>query len=103
MKCKRLLSWLWSHCLSNIKLYIKQCIFLQFEREEGVERRIQEIGNKSGKLRGLRRNDESNEKLKDNNTERNTLTETSKEMERKMIVIQRCRHRHIHTEVEREQ
>ena len=51
----------------------------------------------------MRRKDESNEKLKENNTERNTLTETSKETERKMIVIQRCRHKHIHTEVEREQ
>ena len=41
--------------------------------------------------------------MTENNTETNTLTETSKEMERKMIVIQRCRHRHIHTEVYREQ
>ena len=27
-------------------VYIKQCIFLQVEREERVERRIQDIGNK---------------------------------------------------------
>ena len=46
LKCKILLSWLCSHCLSDIKLYIKQCIFFQVEREEGVERQIQEIGNK---------------------------------------------------------
>ena len=63
-------------------VYIKQCIFLQVEREERVEKRIQEIGNKLRKCRGLRRKDESNEKLKENRTERNTLTETSKEMER---------------------
>ena len=37
----------------------------------------------------MRRKDESNEKLKENNTETNALTETSKEMERQMIVIQR--------------
>ena len=42
-------------------VYIKQCIFLQVEREERVERRIQDIGNKEGKFRGLRRKDESNE------------------------------------------
>ena len=65
MKCKRFVSWLGSHCLSDIK----QCIssypnFLQVEREERVERRIQEIGNKLEKFRGPRRKDESNEKLK---------------------------------------
>ena len=27
-------------------VYIKQCIFLQVEREERVEKRIQDIGNK---------------------------------------------------------
>ena len=48
---------------------IKQCIssypnFLQVEREERVERRIQERGNKLEKFRGPRRKDESNEKLK---------------------------------------
>ena len=48
-------------------------MFLQVEREEIVEKRIQEVGNKLGKCRGLRRKDESNEKLKENNTERNTL------------------------------
>ena len=63
-------------------VYIKQCIFLQVEREERVERRIQDIGNKEGKFRGLRRKDESNEKLKENNRKRNTLPVTSKEMER---------------------
>ena len=94
---------MWSHCFSDINLYIKQCIFLQVGREDGVERRIQEIGNKLGKCRGSRRKDESKEKLKENNTERNIFTETSKEMERKMIMIQRCRHSHIHTEVDREQ
>ena len=57
-------------------------MFLHVEREEMVEKRIQEIGNKLGKCRGLRRKDESNEKLKENNTERNTLRETSKRMER---------------------
>ena len=57
-------------------------MFLQGEREEIVEKRIQEIGNNLGKFRGSRRKDESNEKLKENRTERNTLTETSKEMER---------------------
>ena len=36
-------------------VYIKQCIFLQVEREERVERRIQDIGNKYGKFRGLTR------------------------------------------------
>ena len=36
-------------------VYIKQCIFLQVEREERVERRIQDIGKKEGKFRGLRR------------------------------------------------
>ena len=50
----------------------------------------------------MRRKDESNEKLKAKNTKRNTLPVTSKEIERKMTVIQRCRHRHIHTEVDRE-
>ena len=54
-------------------VYIKQCNFLQVEREERVERRIQNIGKKEGKFRGLRRKKESNEKLKENNTERNTL------------------------------
>ena len=29
-------------------VYIKQCIFLQVEREERVERRIQDIGNSKG-------------------------------------------------------
>ena len=48
-------------------------MFLQVEREEIVEKRIQEIGNKLEKCRSLRRKDESNEKLKENNTERNTL------------------------------
>jgi len=48
-------------------------MFLQVEREEIVEKRIQEIGNKLRKCRGLRRKDKSNEKLKENNTERNTL------------------------------
>ena len=57
-------------------------MFLQGEREEIVEKRIQEIGNKLGKCRSLRRKDESIEKLKENNTERNTFTETSKGMER---------------------
>ena len=61
---------------------VKLCIFLQVEREEKVERRIQDIGNKEGKFRGLRRKDESNEKLKENNRKRNTLPVTSKEMER---------------------
>ena len=50
----------------------------------------------------MRRKEESSEKVKENNTKRNTLPVTSKEMERKMTVIQRCRHRHIHTEVDRE-
>ena len=36
-------------------VYIKQCIFLQVEREERFERRIQDIENKEGKFRGLRR------------------------------------------------
>ena len=36
-------------------VYIKQCIFLQVEREERVERITQDIGNKEGKFRGLRR------------------------------------------------
>ena len=49
----------------------------------------------------MRRKDESNEKLKAKNTKRNTLPVTSKEMERKMTVIQRCRHRHIHIEIDR--
>ena len=57
-------------------------MFLQVEREEIVEKRIQEVGNKLGKCRGLRRKDESNEKLKENNTERNTLPVPSKELER---------------------
>ena len=35
-------------------VYIKQCIFLQVEREERFER-IQDIENKEGKFRGLRR------------------------------------------------
>ena len=48
-------------------------MFLHVEREEMVEKRIQEIGNKLGKCRGSRRKDESNEKLKENNTERNTV------------------------------
>ena len=43
-----------------------------------MKKRIQDIR----KLRGLRRKDVSNEKLKENNTERNTLPVTSKEMER---------------------
>ena len=47
-----------------------------------VEKIIQEIGNKLGKCRSSRRKDESIEKLKENNAERNTLTETFKEMER---------------------
>ena len=63
-------------------VYIKQCIYLQVERELILQRRIKEIGNNLGKFRGSRRKDESNEKLKENRTERNTLTETSKEMER---------------------
>ena len=84
-----------SHCLSDIR----QCIFLHVEREERVERITQDIGNKEGKFRGLRRKDKSNEKLKASNTKRNRLPVTSKEMERKMTVIQRCRHRHIHTEI----
>ena len=53
-------------------VYIKQCNFLQVEREERVERRNQEIGEKFRKCRKLR------EKLKENTTERNTLTETLK-------------------------
>ena len=36
-------------------VYIKQGIFLQVKREERVERRILDIGNKEGKFRGLRR------------------------------------------------
>ena len=56
-------------------------MFLHVEREEMVEKRIQEIGNKLGKCIGSRRKDESNEKLKENNTERNTLR-AFKEMER---------------------
>ena len=78
MKCKRFLSWVLSHCLSDIR----QCIFLHVEREERVESKIHDIGNKEGKFRGLRRKDESNEKLKENNRKRNTLPVTSKEMER---------------------
>ena len=46
-----------------------------------VEKIIQEIGNKLEKCRSLRRKDESNEKLKENNTERKT-SEPSKEMKR---------------------
>ena len=66
---------------------IKQCIssspnLSQVEKKEIAEKRIHEIGNKLRKCRGLRRKDESNEKLKENRPERNTLTETSKEMER---------------------
>ena len=56
-------------------------MFLQVEREEIVEKRIQEIGNKLGKCRGSRRKDESNEKLKENSTERSTLR-ALQEMER---------------------
>ena len=48
-------------------------MFLQVEREEIVEKRIQEIGNKLGKCRGSRKKEESNEKLKENNRERNTF------------------------------
>ena len=50
LKCKRFLSWLWSHCLSDIR----QFIFLQVERKERFER-IHDIGNKEGKFKGLRR------------------------------------------------
>ena len=57
-------------------LFKKQCVFLHVEREERVERRIQEIENNFRKCRKLK------EKLKENTTERNTLTETSKGMER---------------------
>ena len=63
-------------------VYIKQCIYLQVERELRLQRKIKEIGNKLGKFRGSRRKDESNEKLKENNSDRNTLPVTSKEMER---------------------
>ena len=63
-------------------VYIKQGIFLQVKREERVERITQDIGNKEGKFRGLRRKDKSNEKLKASNTKRNRLPVTSKEMER---------------------
>ena len=41
-------------------------------------------------------------KLKANNIKRNRLPVTSKEMERQMTLIQRCRHRHMHTEIDRE-
>ena len=78
MKCKRFLSWVLSHCLSDIR----QFIFLHAEREERVESKIHDIGNKEGKFRGLRRKDKSNEKLKASNTKRNRLPVTSKEMER---------------------
>ena len=74
MKCKRLVNWLWSHCLSDIKQCISSSPNLsQVERGEIVEKKTQEIGNKLGKCRGSRRKDESNEKLKENNIERNTL------------------------------
>ena len=43
---------------------------------------MQDIRTKKGTFRGLRRKDESNENFKENNTKRNTLPVTSKEMER---------------------
>ena len=56
-------------------------MFLQVEREEIVEKRIQEIENTLRKCRGPRRKDESNVKLKERNTERNTLRAFQKDGE----------------------
>ena len=68
------MNWLWSHCLSDIEQCISSSLNLsQDERKEISEKRIHEIGNKLRKCRGSRRKDESNEKLKENNTERNTF------------------------------
>ena len=76
------MNWLWSDCLSDIKQCISSSLNLsQDERKEIAEKRIQEIGNKLRKCRGSRRKDESNEKLKETNTERNTLRDFQRDGE----------------------
>ena len=92
LKCRKIVSWLWLHCLSDVKHCLSSSILLYVEQKRGLKKRIQEIGNKIRKLRGSRRKDKAKEKLKGKKTTQRDL--------HSQRLPKRCRHNERNTEMQ---